>query len=148
MAAIRSSKNRRIGGWKYKDSYRWVDFDEMASREIDDKLRSGLKSATNNRIDFALTQGPFFSQSMNKGTYWIVAILDTNKTKIVSIKQRNSMTQNLRDIKRDPEFKFLPSPSYAAISSSHPVPNKPKAVLFTMNSRSGNLAPSMDGINV
>ena len=121
MAAIKSFENQNNGKWEWKNGSQWVAFDEMASKEIDDKLRSGLERTSDNRIHFALTQGPFFSNSINRGNYWIVATLNSNKTKVESIQQRNSQTRNLRNIKRTPPFTFFPS--------SKPAPNKYTSVL-------------------
>ena len=101
--------------WRYQDGSKWKEFDAMASKEIDANLRAGYKNTSKTRIDFPLTKGPFFSKPKNKGTYWIVATVNTNRTKIISINQRNSATNTLRKIKRTPPFEIPASPKKAVL---------------------------------
>eukprot|EP00483_Globobulimina_turgida_P001959 UN01961 len=107
-----SSQN---GVWAWKDSYRWVDFDAQASRQVDDELASRWNNTKDRSFSFALSAGSWFSQSRNRGIYTCHVELNYSRNKINKIYQKNRNTSYQREMRRTPPFQ-LPSGNKKKIS--------------------------------
>lgn len=92
------------GIWSWKDSYRWVDFDADASRQVDEELTSKWNNTNEKSFSFALTAGSWFNQSSNKGNYTCYVELNSSRTKISKIYQKNKNTSYQREMRRTPAF--------------------------------------------
>ena len=100
-----SSQN---GTWAWKDSYRWVDFDAEASRQVDQELTNRWNNTKDRTFSFALNAGDWFNQYRNRGIYTCHVELTYNRKEIKKIYQKNKNTSYQREMRRTPAFQ-LPS---------------------------------------
>ena len=64
-----SYASSRNGTWSWKDSYRWVEFDAEASKQIDEEITDRWNNSKDRSFSFELSAGSWFSQSRNRGVY-------------------------------------------------------------------------------
>eukprot|EP01084_Bolivina_argentea_P012840 24042_1 len=98
-----SSQN---GVWSWKDSYRWVDFDAEASRQVDECITDRWTNSKDKSFSFPLTDGAWFKQSRNRGIYTCHIELNFSRNKINKIYQKNKNTSYQREMRRSPAFQL------------------------------------------
>jgi len=98
-----SSQN---GTWSWKDSYRWVDFDADASRQVDEIITDRWNNTKERHFSFPLTSGSWFNQSRNRGIYSCHVELNYSRNKINKIYQKNKNTSYQREMRRTPPFQL------------------------------------------
>jgi len=96
------------GVWAWKDSYRWVDFDADASRQVDEEITNRWNNTKDKSFSFPLTSGAWFNQSRNRNMYTCHVELNYSRSKINKIYQKNKNTSYQREMRRTPPFQ-LPS---------------------------------------
>ena len=102
------SGNGQGGIWSWNNNGIWQDFDLQASKQVDEQLRNQWQNGTATILTFPLTKGPWFSQSRNRGVYFINVSLNTSRTKIKNVMQQNTKTGFARQMKRTPPFLLHP----------------------------------------
>ena len=104
------------GKWEWKDSYRWVAFEEATNKEIDEQITEKWLNTKEKTFTFPLTTGTYFSQSHNRGNYSCEVQLDYSRKRINKIQQINKNSYYKREMRRTPAFQ-LPTGNAKKLSS-------------------------------
>ena len=146
----KNNNNNGLGGiWSWNNNGQWQDFDAAASKQVDDELRNQWQNTTNTIITFPVTKGPWFSQSRNRGIYFINVQLNSSRNKIKSVIQQNTKTGFTRQMKRTPPFLLHPNQNK---HNNNKTGGKKKTsshshTMHTMNSGSSSAVSSYNAAN-